>query len=79
VPKCFIVLIQLSLHLPSIYQLKLETLYFCSKSDYLRMHRISEAIADIDRMMARKVTPERRAKLQADREKLVEQMQRLAD
>ncbi|WBC05277.1 DNA sulfur modification protein DndB [Micromonospora sp. WMMA1976] len=46
---------------------------------HLEKQRISEAIADLDRTMARKVSSERGAKLQAEREKLVAQLQRLAD
>jgi hypothetical protein len=46
---------------------------------HIEKQRISEAIAELDRNMARRVGADRGAKLQADREKLVAQMQRLAD
>lgn len=41
--------------------------------------RITEAVAGIDREMARKLSPEKMAKLQADRDKLIGQMDRLKE
>lgn len=43
----------------------------------IEKQRITDAIASLDREMARKVSPEKEAKLQADREKLIGQMNRL--
>ncbi|SBW29146.1 hypothetical protein FDG2_6510 [Candidatus Protofrankia californiensis] len=43
----------------------------------IEKQRITDAITAVDREMARKVSPEKAAKLQADREKLVAQMGRL--
>lgn len=43
----------------------------------IEKQRITNAIAGVDREMARKVSPEKAAKLQAEREKLVGQMSRL--
>lgn len=43
----------------------------------MEKQRITDAISGIDREMARKVSPEKAAKLQADREKLIGQMDRL--
>ncbi|MBL7495119.1 hypothetical protein I6A84_34725 [Frankia sp. CNm7] len=43
----------------------------------IEKQRITDAIAAVDREMARKVSPEKAAKLQAEREKLVAQMGRL--
>jgi hypothetical protein len=44
---------------------------------FLEKQRITEAIANVDREMARKVSPERLAKLQTERERLIGQMNRL--
>src|ERR1700761_1325223 len=43
----------------------------------LEKQRITTALSAVDREMARKVSPEKAAKLQADREKLIGQMNRL--
>ncbi|MGH7745955.1 MAG: DNA sulfur modification protein DndB, partial [Candidatus Dormibacteria bacterium] len=43
----------------------------------IEKQRITDAISALDREMARKVSPEKAAKLQAEREKLIGQMQRL--
>jgi len=43
----------------------------------IEKQRITSAISAIDREMARKVSPEKAAKLQAEREKLIGQMNRL--
>jgi hypothetical protein len=43
----------------------------------LEEQRITDAISNVDRDLARKVSPEKAAKLQAEREKLVGQMNRL--
>lgn len=43
----------------------------------IEKQRITDAIANVDREMARKVSTERGAKLQAEREKLIRQMSRL--
>ena len=45
----------------------------------IEKQRITTAISAIDREMARKVSPEKAAKLAADREKLIAQMTRLKD
>ncbi|MEV4895289.1 DNA sulfur modification protein DndB, partial [Nonomuraea sp. NPDC055795] len=45
----------------------------------LEKQRITDAIAGIDRDMARKVSPEKAAKLQMDRDKLITQMNRLKE
>ncbi|MEV1115103.1 DNA sulfur modification protein DndB [Actinosynnema sp. NPDC049800] len=45
----------------------------------IEKQRITDAITAVDREMARKVSTEKSAKLQADREKLISQMNRLKD
>jgi DNA-sulfur modification-associated len=44
---------------------------------FIEKRRISDAIAAVDREMARKVSPEKAIKLQAEREKLISQLDRL--
>lgn len=44
---------------------------------FIEKERITQAISGIDRDMARKMPPEKLAKLQADRQELIEQMNRL--
>jgi hypothetical protein len=45
----------------------------------IEKQRITDAISSIDREMARKVSPDKAAKLQTDRERLIGQMTRLKD